>query len=95
MLITFKSKASGDVIMFGDVAKRLMEVMGKSPDNQGIVTVISGQSDDPDSVPSDDPSTPKVDDETITEVFGPTAEEETEEPSGSAIRRIFLPLIER
>jgi len=39
MLITFKSKASGDVIMFGDVAKRLMEVMGKSPDDQGIVTV--------------------------------------------------------
>ena len=39
MLITFKSKASGDVIMFGDVAKRLMKVMGKSPEDQGIVTV--------------------------------------------------------
>ncbi len=39
MLITFKSKASGDVIMFGDVAQRLMEVMDKSPGDQGIVTV--------------------------------------------------------
>lgn len=39
MLITFKSKASGDVIMFGDVAKRLLEIMGKSPDDKGIITV--------------------------------------------------------
>lgn len=39
MLITFKSKAAGDVIMFGDVAQRLMEIMGKEPGTQGIVTV--------------------------------------------------------
>lgn len=39
MLITFKSKASGDVIMFGDVAKRLLEIMGKAPDDKGIITV--------------------------------------------------------
>ncbi|HQR05083.1 MAG: DUF1840 domain-containing protein [Proteobacteria bacterium] len=39
MIITFRSAAAGDVIMFGDVARRLMELMGKSPDDQGIVTV--------------------------------------------------------
>jgi hypothetical protein len=39
MLITFKSKASGDVIMFGDVAKKLLEVMGKEPEDKGIITV--------------------------------------------------------
>ena len=39
MLIVFKSKAAGDVMMFGDVAYALMEVMGKSPAPQGIVTV--------------------------------------------------------
>lgn len=39
MLITFKSKAAGDVIMFGDVAKRMMEIMGKGASDQGIITV--------------------------------------------------------
>jgi hypothetical protein len=39
MLIVFKSKAAGDVMMFGDVAHTLMEIMGKSPGPQGIVTV--------------------------------------------------------
>jgi len=38
MLIIFKSKASGDVIMFGDVGKQLLGVMGKRPDAQGIIT---------------------------------------------------------
>ncbi|MDD5175137.1 MAG: DUF1840 domain-containing protein [Sterolibacterium sp.] len=39
MIIIFQSQASGDVIMFGDVAKKLMELMGKEPAEQGIVTV--------------------------------------------------------
>lgn len=39
MLITFKSKAAGDVIMFGDVAKQMLVAMGKSVDKQGIITV--------------------------------------------------------
>ncbi len=39
MITTFKSKASGDVIMFGDVAENMMRVMGKEPTAQGIVTV--------------------------------------------------------
>jgi hypothetical protein len=39
MLITFKSKACGDVMMFGEVAHKLMEAMGKEPAEKGIVTV--------------------------------------------------------
>jgi hypothetical protein len=39
MIITFQSPASGDVIMFGDVAKRMMQLMGKEPADKGIVTV--------------------------------------------------------
>lgn len=39
MIVTFQSPASGDVIMFGDVAKRMMEIMGKEPGEKGIVTV--------------------------------------------------------
>jgi len=39
MIVTFQSPASGDVIMFGDVAHRMMELMGKDPDPKGIVTV--------------------------------------------------------
>lgn len=38
MIVTFKSKASGDVIMFGDIAHELMKVMGKDPDPTGIIT---------------------------------------------------------
>jgi len=39
MIVTFKSAASADVIYFGDVAKRLMELMGKDVADKGIVTV--------------------------------------------------------
>lgn len=39
MIVTFQSPASGDVIMFGDVARRMMETMGKEPTDKGIVTV--------------------------------------------------------
>ena len=39
MIVTFKSKAAADVIMFGDVAHELMKVMGKDPDAKGILTV--------------------------------------------------------
>ncbi len=39
MLIVFKSKAAGDVMMFGDVAHAFMEIMGKTPEAKGIVTV--------------------------------------------------------
>ena len=39
MLIVFKSKAAGDVMMFGDVAHTLMEIMGKDATEKGIVTV--------------------------------------------------------
>ena len=40
MLVTFKSRAGADVIMFGDAARRLIEVLGKDAgDARGIVTV--------------------------------------------------------
>ncbi len=39
MIVIFQSKASGDVIMFGDVAHRLMTIMGKHATPKGIVTV--------------------------------------------------------
>lgn len=40
MLITFKSPASGDVIMFEKNAKEALGVLGKDPEaHQGIVTV--------------------------------------------------------
>lgn len=38
-IVTFKSAATADVIYFGDVAKRMMELMGKDPDAKGIVTI--------------------------------------------------------
>jgi len=39
MIITFRSPASGDVIMFGDVAKQMMTLMGKAVTDEGIVTL--------------------------------------------------------
>jgi len=40
MIITFKSRAAGDVIQFGDPAKRLLGIMGKDPESAtGIITV--------------------------------------------------------
>ncbi len=39
MIVTFQSAAAGDVIMFGDVARRMMEIMGKDPSDKGILTV--------------------------------------------------------
>jgi predicted metalloendopeptidase len=37
MLITFKSKAAADVVMYKEHASRILELFGKSPD-QGIIT---------------------------------------------------------
>lgn len=40
MLITFKSEADGDVIMFGRVGQQMLAIFGKDPnDTQGIITV--------------------------------------------------------
>ncbi len=39
MIVIFQSKAAGDVIMFGDVAYRLMKIMGKEAAAKGIVSV--------------------------------------------------------
>jgi len=38
-IVTFKSAACADVIYFGDVAQRLMELIGKDAAPKGIVTV--------------------------------------------------------
>lgn len=40
MIVTFKSKAAGNLIMFGDAAKLLLEKMGKTPDDEGIITEV-------------------------------------------------------
>ena len=39
MIVIFQSPASGDVIMFGDVAQRMMKLMSKDVTDKGIVTV--------------------------------------------------------
>jgi hypothetical protein len=39
VLIIFKSKASGDVIMFGDVGDQMLRIIGKPPEKQGVITV--------------------------------------------------------
>jgi hypothetical protein len=40
MLITFKSAAAADVLMFGEAAKTILQILGKDgADPQGIVTV--------------------------------------------------------
>ncbi len=39
MIVTFKSQATADVIMFGDVAKRMISLMGKEFTDKGIITV--------------------------------------------------------
>jgi hypothetical protein len=40
MLITFKSKADADLLMFGDTARQLLALLGKDENaTQGIVTV--------------------------------------------------------
>jgi len=38
-IVTFKSAACADVIYFDDVARRLMELIGKEPADKGIVTL--------------------------------------------------------
>jgi hypothetical protein len=39
MLITFRSGVCTDVMMFGDVARQMMEIMGKEPGDRGVITV--------------------------------------------------------
>jgi hypothetical protein len=39
MLVIFKSAASGDIGYFADVAKHMIELMGKAVTDQGVITV--------------------------------------------------------
>jgi hypothetical protein len=38
-MIVFRSQATADIMMFDDIARRMMELMGKEPADRGIVTV--------------------------------------------------------
>jgi hypothetical protein len=38
MIITFRSKAGPDITMFGDVARRLLAIIGKDAGERGVVT---------------------------------------------------------
>jgi len=38
MLVTFSSSATSDLVMFSDVARRLLELLGKSPTARGVLT---------------------------------------------------------
>jgi hypothetical protein len=38
-MITFKSDAAGDVMMFDKVAQHMMEVMGKDITTRGVITI--------------------------------------------------------
>jgi hypothetical protein len=38
-MITFQSDASGDVMMFDEVAHRMMDIMGKEHTARGVITV--------------------------------------------------------
>jgi hypothetical protein len=39
MLVIFKSGACADVMMFGDVAKQMLEIVGKEFGARGVITV--------------------------------------------------------
>lgn len=39
MLVTFKSGACADVMMFGDVATQLLKIFGKELGSRGVITV--------------------------------------------------------
>ncbi|MBA3479039.1 MAG: DUF1840 domain-containing protein [Lautropia sp.] len=39
MLFEFRSRATGSVVMTGDVGKKVLPLMGKTPDAKGIITV--------------------------------------------------------
>ncbi|UTV29984.1 DUF1840 domain-containing protein [Photobacterium atrarenae] len=37
MLVTFHSKASGDIVMFGDIAKQMLKMMGQCENIPGVI----------------------------------------------------------
>lgn len=85
MIVTFQSKAGGDVIMFGDVAHRLMEIMGKEATPQGIVTVEQL----PDAIACLKAAVVK-DKEAHGRIVAGGLEPETEKPEGNAPQAISL-----
>ncbi len=39
MMFVFRSEVAPDIMMFGDVAKRLLEIIGKEAGARGVITV--------------------------------------------------------
>lgn len=39
MVVTFTCQSCGEIMMFGDVARRMMEIMGKEAAERGVITV--------------------------------------------------------
>ena len=37
-LVVFRSRAASEVVMFSDVAQRLLEIAGKTPAERGVIT---------------------------------------------------------
>ena len=38
-MFVFRSDAAPDIMMFGEVAKRMLEIIGKEPGERGVITV--------------------------------------------------------
>lgn len=38
-MFVFRSEAAPDIMMFGEVAKRMLEIIGKEPGERGVITV--------------------------------------------------------
>jgi hypothetical protein len=88
MIVTFKSKASGDVIMFGDAAHALMKIMGKDPEPTGIVT--------PEQLPAAIAALKAAIEESRRQP-GPNEEEEAEKPAMTqsvTLAQRAIPLLE-
>ena len=88
MIVTFKSKASGDVIMFGDAAHALMKIMGKDPDPKGIIT--------PEQLPGAIAGLKKAIAESRSQP-GPNEDEEAEKPAMTqhvSLAQRAIPLLE-
>lgn len=78
MLVTFKSAAGADVIMFGDAAQAMFEILGKDPSEpKGIVTVEQL----PDAIAR---LMTAIDEDKLRQKLGDPDQEETEAEEGKA-----------
>ena len=82
MLITFKSKAHADVVMFGDVARELIRLMGKST---ALPSALG---------PEDIPAALSRLETALAERAEPEPDDDDEEDDKVRLRTRALPLIE-